>query len=126
MSATLLRRIDMSESTRQTFHAVVSKTYGKARADLIFGKITASPVANTTRRVYMPVSTEARQKSRDTKTCAQCSTDLRLSEIASNTYRYQGKISFYLCNCCQREAFLSGNDQSEQPRPKIRVEVEED
>jgi len=124
MTATILRRLDMSETTRKTFHEAVTQTHGRIWADLTFGKVIET---HTSRKVYLPISRSARDASLQTCTCAKCFTDLTSSEVEVNTYRYKGQATFYLCDDCQREAFVSGPDTKPAPRKtRLNPGFEED
>lgn len=124
MSATLLRRLDMSESTRRLFHATTKAHKGQRMADFLFGKVTPSPVG-TSRKVYLPITNADRQASRTNCTCAKCSCDLTAKEIELNSFEFQGKTAFYLCDDCHRDAFMSGSEEPIQA-PQPTVEVDED
>lgn len=113
MSATLLTKLNMPENTRKIFHAVITRVRGRQWADMILGHVTESPVES--RRVYLPITTEARRLSRENYHCAQCSTNLTDDEIDDMTFRHDGEVSFYLCDKCQREAFLSAPEEALEP-----------
>lgn len=124
MSATFLRRLDMNESTRRLFHETATTLKGRIQADLIFGRVSQSPLA-TKRQVYIPLTKEERELSRSQCTCAKCTVDLTSVEIKSNTFEFEGKTSFYLCDKCHREIFLTGSSKPPAPR-QSRVEVDDD
>jgi hypothetical protein len=119
MSATLLRRLDMSESTRRLFHATAKSLHGQLEADFMFGKVTQSPV-ETSRRVYLPITSADCDKSRANCTCAKCSCRLTQDEIQSNSFEFEGATAFYLCDDCHRDAFLTGS--SKPPRTSLKAD----
>lgn len=116
MSATLLRRLDMSETTRHTFHATITAQYGRDLANLIFGKVKEPALvapSTESRQIYLPFGTEDREYSIEHQVCVQCETYLGDDEILSSTFLHKGQLSFYMCDCCQRDAFFSSEPKKE-------------